>query len=210
METRIIIVAGPAASGKTSLIHWLKNRHPNLVSVLPIDNYYYALDHMPEEERHFVNYDHPDSIEWTLLEEHLKMLKKGKTVECPNYCYVKQTRIQPSLITKPKPIILLDGLLTLSIENIRKLANTSLFIDTPIDICLARKIKRDIEERGRTIEQSTRQYLKMTRPMYYQFVLPSRQYADLILPGSKTEKLGLLLEQYLFNTTTTTFAEAAL
>jgi uridine kinase len=198
MKPTIIIIAGPAASGKTSLISWLTQRYPDIISVIPMDNYYYSLDHMPEKERHFVNYDHPDSIEWSLLEKHLIQLANGKSILCPNYSYVKQTRVLPLIPVEPRPVILLDGLLSLSMPNIRKHADSAIYIDTPIDICLARKIKRDIEKRGRTLAQSTRQYLTMTRPMYYEYVLPSRQFADFILPCSeRAHKQCAILEKYL-------------
>lgn len=194
----IVIIAGPAASGKTSLITWLYNRYPHLISIICVDNYYFNQDHMPIHERFLQNYDHPDSLEWPLLEKHLRILKNKEAVEGPRYCFVQQTRIKPPISLTPKPVILLDGLLTLSVPSIRELADVSLYIDTPIDICLARKIKRDIDERGRTLEQSLNQYLTMTRPMYYEYILPSRQHADFIIPSSNNmEKACLLIENYL-------------
>lgn len=197
MESIIIIIAGPAASGKTSLIQRLQTEHPDVISTLPVDHYYLSLDHVPQEKRLSFNFDHPNALEWALLENHLKALLENQKVECPGYCYVTCTRTQDTTTVYPKPIILVDGLLTLAIPSIRQLAHTSIYIDTPIDICLARKLKRDIEERGRTLEQSTAQYLSLTRPMYYAHVLPSRQFADLILPGTSIEKQYTLLEQYL-------------
>lgn len=198
LKPLIIVIAGPSACGKTSLITWLRSRYPNLISTLPVDNYYYALDNIPLDDRHSVNFDHPKSIEWSLLETHIQQLLKAQSIQCPRYCYITQTRISPSITVTPTPIILIDGILSLAIPEIKKLADIALYIDTPIDICLARKIKRDIAERGRTIEQSIQQYLHMTRPMYYQFILPSREQADLIIPHSNSiEKSCKLLEQYL-------------
>ena len=194
----LVIVAGPSASGKTHLIEWLYHRHPNFMSVVLADNYYARQDHIPLHERLSQNYDHPDAIEWSLLEKHLIALKKGQVVQSPKYCFVKCNRLDTTLAVKPKPIILLDGLLCLAIPSIRKLANLSLYIDTPLDICLTRRIKRDVATRGRTTEQVISQYLTRTRPMYYEFIKPSRDHADLIIPSTEhIEKVCVLLEQHL-------------
>jgi uridine kinase len=194
----IIIVAGPSACGKTHLIEWLYHQYPQYISVVCADNYYMKQDHIPVHERLNVNYDHPKAIEWSLLAAHLKQLQKKQVVEGPKYCFVKCTRLETSLTIKPKPIILLDGLLSLAIPNIRQLAQISLYIDTPLDICLARRLKRDVAVRGRTTEQVLNQYLTKTRLMYFDYVLPSRQYADFIIPSTDhIEKVSVLLEQYL-------------
>lgn len=197
MEPIIIVIAGPSASGKTSLISWLEQRHPKMISTIQVDRYYLNLDHIPESKRLSFNFDHPNALEWSLLETHLKQLLSGSAIECPGYCYVKCTRTHNTTQIQPKPIILLDGLLTLSMPNIRKLIHTAIYIDTPIDICLARKMKRDSEERGRSIDQIIEQYLSLTRPMYYKHVLPSRQYANLILPSMSPEQQYNLIEEHL-------------
>jgi uridine kinase len=194
----LIIIAGPSASGKTHLIEWLYHRHPGYMSIVSADNYYHKQDHIPLHERLLQNYDHPDAIEWGLLEKHLLQLLQKNTIQSPKYCFVKCTRTNNTLTIKPKPIILLDGLLCLAKPNIRQHANLSLYIDTPLDICLTRRIKRDVAVRGRTSEQVIQQYLSKTRPMYYEHILPSRQHADLIIPSTEhIEKVCVLLEQHL-------------
>tara|TARA_A100001015_G_C14955710_1_gene698684 strand:- start:722 stop:1342 length:621 start_codon:yes stop_codon:yes gene_type:complete len=194
----IIIISGPSASGKTHLIEWLYQRYAQHISVVSADNYYFKQDHIPLHDRLKVNYDHPDAIDWKLLASHLERLSINQSIQSPKYCFVKCTRLPSSITIKPKPIILLDGLLSLAMPSIRKLAHLSLYMDTPLDICLSRRIKRDVAIRGRTTEQVLNQYLTKTRPMYYDYILPSRQYADLIIPSSDhIEKVSVLLQQYL-------------
>jgi uridine kinase len=194
----IVIVSGPSASGKTFLIEWLYQRHPDLLSVVSSDNYYSKQDHIPLHDRLSQNYDHPNAIEWSLLEKHLIQLKKQQTIQCPKYCFVKCNRLDTTITIKPRPVILLDGLLCLAIPNMRKLANLSLYIDTPLDICLTRRIKRDVATRGRTTDQVIAQYLTKTKPMYHEFIQPSRSFADLIIPSTEhIEKVCVLLEQHL-------------
>lgn len=194
----IIIVAGPSASGKTHFIERLFQRHPGFMAIVCADNYYYQQDHIPLHQRLTKNYDHPDAIEWSLLEKHLIQLKQNQIVQSPKYSFVKCNRLETTLTIKPKPIILLDGLLCLAMPNIRQHAHLSLYIDTPLDICLTRRIKRDIATLGRTSEQVIQQYLTKTRPMYYQHILPSREHADLIMPSTDhIDKVCVLLEKHL-------------
>jgi uridine kinase len=194
----LIIIAGPSASGKTHLIEWLYKRYHRVISVVCADNYYFKQDEIPLEDRLKQNYDHPDALDWPLIEQHLIQLSKGQPVQCPRYCFVTCTRIQPPIIIQPKPIILLDGLLALAMPKIRALADLKIYLDTPLDLCIARRIKRDVATRGRNPEQVIDQYLTKVRPMYQEFIKPSREHADIILPSSdRIEKICVLLEQYL-------------
>lgn len=197
-KPRIVIIAGPSSSGKTSLIERLSLRYPHLVSVLCVDNYYFKQDHIPIHERYDVNYDHPNSLEWPLLQRHLESLLENKTVQGPRYCFVTQTRIAPPVIINPKPLIVIDGILTLGQKDIMSLAEDAIYLDTPLDICLARLIERNLSERGRTLEQILDQYLHQTRPMFFEFVAPSKQYATHIIPyRDNIDESYSLLEKFL-------------
>lgn len=198
MDPILLIIAGPTASGKSHLVEHLFKQLQPYIAVICADNYYHAYDEIAFEDRFNQNFDHPDAVEWSLIEKHIIELKAGKAVQTPKYCFKQQTRLSASTYVAPKPIILLDGILSLAMPEIRKHANLSIFLDTPLDICLHRKMSRDINERARTPDRILKQYLRFTRPMYQKFILPSRQYADIILPTSESvDKLCVLLKQYL-------------
>lgn len=143
------------------------------------------------EERLKVNYDHPNSMDHSLLYEHLKSLKSGQAVEIPQYDYVAHTRKQKTITFKPKKVIIIEGILLLTDKRLRGEMDFSIFVDTPLDICLMRRIKRDVNERGRTLDSVIEQYNKTVRPMFLQFIEPSKQYADIIVPRGGKNRVAI-------------------
>jgi len=177
-------IAGGSGSGKTTLIkQFVEQSHWN-VTELPQDRYYRDLSHLPPEERTQVNFDRPDALEIDRFLHHLEELIQGKIVEAPLYDFDTHTQAGTQLI-QPGDLIVVEGTLTLAIEEIRQQLDLTVYIDTPADIRLIRKILRDTATRGRTLEASIGQYLDTVRPMFDRFVAPSKMYANLIVDGTK-------------------------
>ncbi len=186
-EAVIIAIAGASASGKSLIAQSIyrklrKDFSSQEIGVISEDRYYRDQSHLPMEQRVLTNYDHPNAMEHELLVEHLKALKAGQIVQLPNYSYTEHTRMEETTEFKPKKVIILEGILLLNVPELRELMHTSVFMDTPLDICLLRRLKRDVEERGRSMESVLQQYQATVRPMFLQFIEPSKQYADIIVP----------------------------
>ena len=187
-STSIFIgIAGASASGKSLLAQTI---HQELqaelgngaISILKEDSYYKARDDLTLEERERINYDHPNAFDHDLLIEHLDALHNQQTVEIPVYDYTVHNRSDRSKTLAPTRVIIVEGILLLNDKTIRKRLDTKVFMDTDLDICLLRRLKRDIEERGRTVDSVIEQYKRTVRPMFMEFVQPSKQYADIIVP----------------------------
>ncbi len=179
----LIGIAGASGSGKTLVAHTLyKKLGSDKVTIIQEDAYYKDLSHLPLEERAKFNFDHPDAFDHDLLIEHLKKLLAGESIEQPQYDYTTHSRKKETRRIGPHQIIILEGILILAIPELRELMDIKIYIDTPPDICFIRRLERDIKERGRTVETVIRQYLDTVRPMYLQFVEPSKRYADIIIP----------------------------
>lgn len=179
----IIGIAGASGSGKTTLSERiLQEIGPDSISMLPHDAYYHNQDHKPFEERLKVNYDHPSSLETELMIEHIQRLKAGEAVSVPVYDFVNHTRAKETNLVEPKPLILVEGILIFVEKRLRQLFDMKLFVDTDQDICFIRRLRRDLVERGRTMDSVVNQYLAMVRPAYLEFVEPSKRYADVIIP----------------------------
>lgn len=181
---RVLIgIAGGTGSGKTTvaqrITEFLKGEKVVLISQ---DSYYKDRSHLPMEEREKINYDHPDAFDTDLLVEHLKMLKDGKAIEMPVYDFVLHIRKKERILVEPGDVVILEGILVLHDERLRKLMDIKIYVDTDDDIRFIRRLERDIKERGRTIDSVIRQYLETVRPMHLQFVEPSKRYADIIIP----------------------------
>lgn len=184
----IVGVAGGSGSGKTTVAEAIiKGLDPDQVGWLAHDAYYRDLAHIPFEERIEVNFDHPDSLETELLIAHLAALKSGQTVEVPVYDFAQHVRTNDVTILAPKPVIVLDGILVLSDQLLRQHMDLRIFVDTESDVRLMRRLRRDVAERGRTVDTVLDQWESMVRPMHLQFVEPSKRYADLILPDGYSE-----------------------
>ncbi|MCE2570316.1 uridine kinase [Motilimonas eburnea] len=208
-EAVIIAIAGASASGKSLIAQSIyrklrKDFSSQEIGVISEDRYYRDQSHLPMEQRVLTNYDHPNAMEHELLVEHLKALKAGEVVQLPNYSYTEHTRMDETTEFKPKKVIILEGILLLNVPELRELMHTSVFMDTPLDICLLRRLKRDVEERGRSMESVLQQYQATVRPMFLQFIEPSKQYADIIVPrgGKNTIAIDVLtarIRQFLKN-----------
>ncbi|WP_133407107.1 uridine kinase [Parashewanella tropica] len=192
----IIAIAGASASGKSLIARTIfdelrRDLGTDQIAVINEDAYYHDQSHMTMEERVKTNYDHPQSMDHALLREHLLDLKAGNDIEIPQYCYVTHTRKpdETNHIT-PKKVIILEGILLLTDPKLRELFDASVFMDTPLDICFLRRLQRDVEERGRTMESVISQYKKTVRPMFMQFIEPSKQYADIIVPRGGKNRIA--------------------
>lgn len=198
----LIGIAGASGSGKTLVAQTLYEKlGSEKVLILQEDSYYKDLSHLPLEERARFNFDHPDAFDHDLLVQHLNTLREGREIEHPIYDYTIHSRKKETRRVGPHQIIILEGILILAIAEVRELLDIKIYIDTPPDICFIRRLQRDISERGRTVENVIQQYLQTVRPMYLQFVEPSKRYADIIIPrggkniiaidivGSKMEKI---------------------
>lgn len=161
------------------------------IGVIKEDCYYNDQSHLSMEERVKTNYDHPNAMDHDLLVEHLSALLRGETVEVPEYSYTEHTRTANTTPLSPKKVIILEGILLLTDPRLRELMHASVFMDTPLDICLLRRVKRDVEERGRTMESVLKQYQKTVRPMFMQFIEPSKQYADIIVPRGGKNRIAI-------------------
>jgi len=184
MSTMIIGIAGGSASGKTSAAQRLfaKNKDFGSIAMIRLDDYYKKIEGKTYEERSKINFDHPDSIDFDLLRQHLLDLKSGKSIEKPIYDFTIHNRSDEIEIVNPVNVIILEGILTLSEQSIRELCDIKIFVDTADDIRFIRRLKRDINERGRTVDSVIKQYLETVRPMHMQFVESSKRYADIIIP----------------------------
>lgn len=179
----IIGVAGGTGSGKTTVaLKILERVGTEHVAYIPQDAYYRDLSHLPPEERIRVNFDHPDSLESELLVEHLKQLKAGHPVEIPVYDFTTHIRTSQTRRVGPAPVILVEGILVFAEPALRELFDVKLYVDTDPDIRFIRRLQRDIQERGRSVESVIHQYLVTVRPMHLEFVEPSKRYADVIIP----------------------------
>jgi uridine kinase len=188
MKKAVLIgIAGASGSGKTSAAASIINSL-ELDKVLTIqeDSYYKDLSDIPFAERQTRNFDHPDAFDHDLLAEHLLQLLNGEAVSQPIYDYKLHTRSKETKTVGPGTLIILEGILVLSNAQLRKLMDYRVFVETPLDICLARRLKRDMKERGRTADSVIKQYTETVRPMYLQFVEPSRQYADITISGEQS------------------------
>lgn len=189
--TVAIGVAGGTGSGKTSFARAIADRvGPRQVLLLSQDAYYHDPSKLPFEERVRINYDHPDAFDTDLLVEHLDALKNGRGVPKLAYDYVRHQRVTSEASLGPRPVVILEGILVLEDERVRERLDIKLFIDTDADVRLLRRLKRDIRQRGRTLETVTKQYLDSVRPMHLAFVEPSKRHADLIVPEGAQNRVA--------------------
>ncbi len=192
----IIGIAGASASGKSLIARTIYKRlsqefGDSEIGVITEDKYYKDQTHLPMEERVKTNYDHPNAMEHDLLCQHLSSLLQGEAVELPNYSYEEHTRIAETTTFSPKKVIILEGILLLNNPVLRDMMKITVFMDTPLDVCLIRRLNRDVQERGRSMESVLKQYKKTVRPMFLQFIEPSKQYADIIVPRGGKNKIAI-------------------
>jgi uridine kinase len=182
MVDMIIGIAGASGSGKTTIAKKIYSALHKDAVLITHDSYYKNHPHLSLEERAGMNFDHPDSLETSLLIEHLIKLKEGKAIEHPQYDFTTHQRNEKMIKVKPVSVILVEGILIYTDPVLRELMDIKVFVDTDTDICLLRRIKRDVEQRGRTLRSVLDQYIDTVKPMYHEFVEPSKRYADIIIP----------------------------
>lgn len=193
-----IAVAGGTGSGKTTVANALLERvGSDHIAYLPHDAYYKDLSHLPPNQRSTINFDHPDSLDTTLMIEHIQQLQKNQSVEIPIYDFTKHRRTHKTEHVDPHPIILVEGILILALPELRRQCDVKIYVDTDADIRLIRRLQRDISERGRTVDSVINQYLKTVRPMHLEFVEPSKRYADVIIPegGFNTVAIDMVADR---------------
>ena len=183
MRTIVIGVAGGTGSGKTTVANEILQRvGAEHITYITHDAYYRDLSHLTPHQRDRVNFDHPDALETKLLIEHLKELRAGRAVEVPVYDFTTHTRAQHTRRVEPGPVILVEGILVFAEPELRELFDVKLYVDTDADVRFIRRLRRDIEERGRSAKSVCEQYLSTVRPMHLEFVEPSKRYANVIIP----------------------------
>jgi len=183
MNTTLVIgIAGGTGSGKSTLIDKLKERFAENVAVLHHDNYYRCLDHLEMSERVKINYDEPAALETDLMAQHLLRLKQGETIQCPVYDFSAHNRSNRTVSVEPKKVIIVEGILIFENEQLRDLMDIRIFVDTDADVRLCRRIIRDVNERGRTLESVLSQYQTTVKPMHEKYVEPSKKYANIVVP----------------------------
>jgi uridine kinase len=188
----IIGICGGTGSGKTTIARAIVEAiGADKVVLVEQDSYYRNMSDMPLDERRKANFDHPDSIDSDLLVNHLKRLKGGESIEMPIYDFKSHTRGSKSEHINPSSVIIVEGILIFAESRVLELLDVRVFVDTPDDIRLCRRLKRDIAERGRKFEQAIEQYEKTVRPMHQQFVEPSKRHADLIIPEGGHTQVGI-------------------
>ena len=197
MNSNILVIgiAGGTGSGKTTLMRNITAQFEGMVTVLSHDNYYKRHDELTFEERCGLNYDEPDAIETSLMVEHLMQLRRGEAIDCPVYDFTRHNRSDETIRLEPKPVIVVEGILIFENEPLRELMDIRLFVDTDADVRLCRRIKRDVNKRGRTLESVLTQYQTTVKPMHEKYVEPSKKYANLVIPegGKNAVALEMIL-----------------
>ncbi len=203
MKPYIIGIAGGSGSGKSTFAARIKKAFPTQVSLVSCDNYYLPHDDLPLEERAHLNYDAPEALEFDLMVKHLEQLKNGQAALCPVYDFTQHTRSDTVTEIKPRPIILIDGILIFHDESLRNCMDLKIYVETDADERILRRARRDMQERGRDLDSVIDQYLSTVKPMHNTYVKPTKVFADIILNGGKNEQAFALvkaqIEQLLNN-----------
>ncbi|WP_339611113.1 uridine kinase [uncultured Planktosalinus sp.] len=196
----IIGIAGGTGSGKTTVVNQIINElPPNEVGVISQDSYYKDTSHLPFEERVKINFDHPKAIDFDLLVAHLKELKKGKTIKQPVYSFVEHNRTNQTVATAPKHVMIVEGILILTHPDIRDMFDIKIYVHADSDERLIRRLKRDIAERGRNLEEVLNRYQTTLKPMHQQFIEPTKEYADIIIPTNRYNTVAVDIVRTIIN-----------
>ena len=199
MENNILVIgiAGGTGSGKTTLMKNLIARFGGDVTVLSHDNYYRRHDEMSYEQRCQLNYDEPAALETELMAVHLDKLRHGEAIECPVYDFTLHNRSQETVHIEPQKVIIVEGILIFENKPLRDLMDIKIFVDTDADVRLCRRIKRDVNKRGRTLESVLNQYQQTVKPMHEQYVEPSKKFADIVIPegGKNLVALDMIIDR---------------
>lgn len=197
----IIGIAGGTGSGKTTVVKKIVETLPvNTVAVIPQDSYYNAQWDVPEELRKKANFDHPDAFEWPLLAHQIEELRKGNAIEQPTYSYITCTRQQETVHVEPHDVIIVEGIMALYDKKLRELMDLKIFVDAEPDERLLRVIERDIAERGHSLEMLIDKYRNVLKPMHDEFIEPTKQYADIIIPnGGENARAVSMMQMYILS-----------
>ena len=199
MENNILVIgiAGGTGSGKTTLMKNLIQQFDGMVTILSHDNYYKRHDDMTYEERCKLNYDEPAALETDLMARHLDQLRQGQSIQCPVYDFTQHNRSDETIHIIPKSVIIVEGILIFENQPLRDLMDIRIFVDTDADVRLCRRIKRDVNKRGRTLESVLKQYQETVKPMHERYVEPSKKFAHIIIPegGKNTVALDMVVER---------------
>ena len=195
----IIGIAGGSGSGKTTVVKQIvKALPPHCAAVVPLDSYYNDTTELTPEERKLINFDHPDAFDWKLLTEQIKKLKNGEAIEQPTYSYIESNRLKETVHVDPKPVIIIEGIMALHYKKLRDMMDLKIYVDTDSDVRLMRNIRRDVVERGRTVDMVLEHYETAVKPMHEQFIEPTKKFADLIIPSGGDNKTGIhILKTYI-------------
>lgn len=188
----IIGIAGGTGSGKTTVVDQILNELPaDEVCVISQDSYYKATDNLSYEERTKINFDHPRAIDFELLNEHVAQLKAGEIIEQPIYSFVTHNRIKDTLKTHPRKVVIVEGILIFNNEKLRDLFDIKVFVHADADERLIRRVRRDIKERGRDIDEVLNRYQDTLKPMHQQFIEPTKNFADIIIPNDRYNTVAI-------------------
>ncbi|MCP4418278.1 MAG: uridine kinase [Chloroflexi bacterium] len=193
-DTRPVVfgVAGGTASGKTTVAQSILHAvGASQIAYMPHDAYYRDQPQLSYEDRTQLNYDHPNSLETKLMVKQIKKLLKGRPVQVPVYDFTKHRRTEETILVEPSPIILVDGILIFTKRRLRELMDIKVYVDTDADVRFIRRLKRDMDERGRSLESVVAQYLETVRPMHLKFVEPSKRFADVIIPNGGMNRVAM-------------------
>ncbi|MBR9847182.1 MAG: uridine kinase [Algicola sp.] len=196
----IIGIAGGTGCGKTTVVNQILNELPEgEVGIISQDSYYKDTSHLSYDERVKINFDHPRSIDFELLETHLKELRKGNSIDQPVYSFVKHNRTGDSIKTLPRKVMIVEGILILTNPELREMFDIKIFVHADSDERLIRRLKRDISERGRDIDEVLSRYQNTLKPMHQQFIEPMKEYADIIIPNNKYNTVAVDIVKTIIN-----------
>ena len=196
----IIGIAGGTGCGKTTVVNQILNELPEgEVGVISQDSYYKDTSHLSYEERVKINFDHPRSIDFELLEEHLRQLRQGNDIQQPVYSFIKHNRTGDTILTHPRKVMIVEGILILTNPELREMFDIKIFVHADSDERLIRRLKRDITERGRDIDEVLTRYQNTLKPMHQQFIEPMKEYADIIIPNNKYNTVAVDIVKTIIN-----------
>nr|WP_299069550.1 uridine kinase [uncultured Allomuricauda sp.] len=196
----ILGIAGGTGCGKTTVVNQVVDELPeNEVGVISQDSYYHDLSHLTKEERGKVNFDHPNSIDFDLLISHLEQLRKGTPIEKPIYSFVEETRLAETILTPPRKVMIVEGILVLSNAQLRDMFDIKIYVHADSDERLIRRLQRDIRERGHDLEKVLTRYQTAVKPMHQQFIEPSKEFADIIIPNNHYNTVAVDMVRTIIN-----------
>jgi uridine kinase len=196
----IIGIAGGTGCGKTTVVNQILNELPEgEVGVISQDSYYKDTSHLSYDERVKINFDHPRSIDFELLEEHLRQLRQGNDIQQPVYSFIKHNRTGDTILTHPRKVMIVEGILILTNPELREMFDIKIFVHADSDERLIRRLKRDITERGRDIDEVLARYQNTLKPMHQQFIEPMKEYADIIIPNNKYNTVAVDIVKTIIN-----------